>query len=184
MDIYDFDQTLYRGDSTADFFGFCLRRYPSIAFTLPPTIGAAIACMGLHWIDKTEFKEVLYHFLPKVPDIEYEVELFWKENEQKITGPCNPKKGDLVISAGPEFLLKDVCHKRGLKLIASLVDPHTGRVLGPNCSGEEKVRRFYEAYPNETIEHFYSDSHNDDPLAALAQEAFMVKGGKLIPWDK
>ena len=40
-----------------------------------------------------------------------------------------------------------------------------------------------ELFPDEHIERFYSDSHNDDPLAELAEEAFMVKDGKLIPWQ-
>ena len=132
----------------------------------------------------TQFKGALYRFLPLVPDIETEVERFWQAHEHRITGPCTPQPGDLVISASPEFLLHDVCAKRGLSLIASQVDPHTGRTLGPNCSNAEKISRFRELFPSERIERFYSDSHNDDPLAELAEEAFMVKGGKLIPWPQ
>lgn len=183
MDIYDFDGTLYNGDSTADFLRFCTARHPRILLTLPRTALAAFECLGLKWISKTEFKEMLYHFLPLVPDIECEVERFWDANEAKITGPCHPKPGDLVISASPEFLLKPMCDKRGLQLMASPVDPHTGRTLGPNCSDEEKVHRFREAFPNTSVTRFFSDSHNDDPMAALAQEAFMVKGGSLHPWS-
>ena len=186
MDIYDFDGTLYRGDSTADFFKWCLRRYPRIARTLPRTGVAAAACLGLHVIDKTRFKGALYRFLPLIPDIDAEVERFWRMHEHNITGPCQPKAGDLVISASPEFLLRDVCARRGLELMASQVDPHTGRTLGPNCSGAEKIARLNERYPGAAVERFYSDSHNDDPLAKYAQEAFMVNipQGTLVPWPK
>lgn len=183
MDVYDFDDTLYKGDSTADFLLHCLRHYPRIALTLPRTVVAAIGCFGFHAIDKTQFKAILYRFLPQVPQIEQEVERFWQHNEHKITGPCHPKAGDLVISASPEFLLHDVCEKRELQLIASQVDPITGCVLGPNCSGEQKVVRFQEAYPLAKIDHFYSDSHNDDPLAALAKKAYLIKNGTLHPWE-
>ena len=183
MDVYDFDGTLYRGDSTADFLKWCMRRYPRVALTLPRTVVAAVACLGLHVIDKTRFKGVLYRFLTRVPDIETEVDRFWRARERRIAGPCNPQPGDLVISGSPEFLLRGVCERRGLSLIASRVDPHTGRTLGPNCSNEEKVARFRELYPNAKIERFYSNSHSDDPLAQLANEAFMVKGGKLLPWS-
>ncbi len=184
MDIYDFDGTLYRGDSTADFFRWCLRRHPRIARTIPRTSIAAAACLGLHAIDKTRFKSSLYRFLPLVPDMQAELVRFWHAHEANIKGPCHPKPGDLVISASPEFLLRDVCARRGLELIASQVDPHTGRVLGPNCSGAEKIARLHESYPNAVVEHFYSDSHNDDPLAAIAQQAFMVNIPKntLAPW--
>ena len=184
MDVYDFDGTLYKGDSTADFLKWCMRRYPRIVCTLPSTGIAAIACFGLHVIDKTRFKSALYRFLPLVPDIETEVGRFWRAHEHLVAGPCNPQPGDLVISASPEFLLRDVCARRGLELIASQVDPHTGRTLGPNCSNDEKIARFRAIFPAERIDRFYSDSHNDDPLANLAGKAFMVKNGKLVPWPK
>ena len=182
MNVYDFDGTLYRGDSTRDFLVWCVRRYPAVALTLPRSGVAAAACLGLHAIDKTQFKRTLYRFLVRVPDVDREVERFWDAHERLIAGPCAPAEGDLVISAGPEFLLRGVCGARGLDLIASRVDPHTGRVLGPNCSGDEKVVRLFEAYPEAVVERFYSDSHNDDPLAALAQEAWMVRDGQLEPW--
>ena len=182
MDVYDFDGTLYRGDSTADFLKWCIRRYPYTALTLPRT-GVAAACLGLRVIDKTSFKDQLYRFLTRVPDIETEVERFWRVHERSITGPCNARPGDLVISASPEFLLENVCARRGLSLIASKVDPHTGRTLGPNCSNEEKVARLLEAYPDAVVDNFYSDSHNDDPLARMAKRAFFVKDGALHPWE-
>lgn len=182
MDVYDFDGTLYQGDSTADFFLHCLRAYPRIALTLPRTGIAAAACFGVHAIDKTRFKQALYRFIPRVPSVPYEVKRFWTTHECMIDGPCSPKPGDLVLSAGPEFLLRDVCAKRGLRLIASQVDPVTGQVLGPNCSGEEKVRRLHELYPDAHIERFFSDSRNDAPLAQLADAAFFVKGDAIEPW--
>lgn len=183
MNVYDFDGTLYEGDSTADFLRFCALRHPRIISTLPATALAALACLGFRYITKTQFKEMLYRFLPKVPNIKREVQEFWKQNEHKIKGPCNPKAGDLVISAGPDFLLHPVCEKHDWELIATKVDPITGHMLTPNCSDEEKVVRFREAYPEAKISHFYSDSHNDDPMAAIAKEAFMVRDGKLYPWS-
>ncbi len=184
MDVYDFDGTLCPGDSTRDFLLWCARRYPRVMLTLPRTGVAALLCYKLHAIEKTQFKSTLYRFLRVIPDIEREVERFWNVRAKRIGGPCKPKPGDLVISAGPEFLLRDVCAERGLVLIASRVDPHTGCVLGPNCSNAEKVVRFREAYPDGHIEHFYSDSRNDDPLASIADQAFFVdlKAGTLQPW--
>ena len=184
MDIYDFDGTLYRGDSTADFLKWCARRHPRVIATLPRTGIAAAACFGAHVIDKTRFKGSLYRFLTRVPDIESEVDRFWRSHEHLIAGPCNPQPGDLVISASPEFLLRGVCERRGLELIASQVDPHTGCTLGPNCSGNEKITRLHEQYPDARVERFFSDSHNDAPLARLAEEAYWVEieKGTLTSW--
>lgn len=184
MNVYDFDGTLYDGDSTADFLKWCARRYPRILATLPRTGVAAFACVGLHTIDKTRFKGSLYRFLTFVPDVDREVSLFWQARERRICGPCHAAPGDVVISASPEFLLHDVCARRGLTLIASKVDPRTGRTLGPNCSNEEKPKQFRELFPDAEIDAFYSDSRDDDPIAGLARRAYLVNIPKctLEPW--
>lgn len=186
MDVYDFDGTLYRGDSTRDFLLWCVRQHPRAGLTLPRTGLAAAACFALHAIDKTRFKGALYRFLRAVPDVEGEVARFWAANGERIGGPCRPQPGDVVVSAGPEFLLRDVCERRGLALIASQVDASTGRVLGPNCSGSEKVTRFRGAFPTARVERFFSDSRNDDPMAQLADQAFLVDipAGRMEPWPE
>ena len=42
MNVYDFDNTIYKGDSTADFFIFCLRKHPKIVLVFPKIIGGVI----------------------------------------------------------------------------------------------------------------------------------------------
>lgn len=61
-------------------------------------------------------------------------------------------------------------------------DKRTGVFDGENCHGKEKVRRFYEIYPNSKIDKFYSDRYCDTPLAELSKEAYIVKGEKLSKW--
>ncbi|MEN6339954.1 MAG: GtrA family protein, partial [Clostridiaceae bacterium] len=91
---------------------------------------------------------------------------------------------DVIVSASPEFLLRPVCAELGItNLIASRVDRTTGVYDGLNCYGDEKVARFRKAYGEIPIERFYSDSLSDSPLAALANESFLVSGGKMIPWS-
>ncbi len=82
---------------------------------------------------------------------------------------------DVVISASPEFLLQSICNRLGVSLIASKVDPSTGQFTVKNCHGQEKVKRFTELYPNETIDEFYTDSKSDYPFAALAKKVYLVK---------
>ena len=95
------------------------------------------------------------------------------------------KKDDVIISASPEFLLAPICQRLGIQyLMASRVDPKTGVYDGINCHGKEKVRRFYEVFPNGVIDEFYSDSHSDDPLAEIAKRAFIVKKEVLTDWNK
>ena len=74
--------------------------------------------------------------------------------------------------------------KLGIKhLIASNVDPSTGKYIGENCHGKEKVRRFREEFGEAQIDAFYSDSHSDDPMAETAKKAFLIKGEEILDWE-
>ena len=185
MNAYDFDGTIYDGDSSIDFVAFCMRRHPSL-FGRLPAMAAAGARYRLGRIDKTAMKQVFFAFLGKLDDCDAEVRAFWDANFRKIKGWYIEQRrcDDLIISASPEFMLEEACARLGLtNLLASRVDKGTGVFDGPNCRGEEKVRRFHAAFPKATIENFYSDSVKADwPMAALAQQAWLVTGDTIEPW--
>ena len=80
-------------------------------------------------------------------------------------------------------MLEPIIKKLGIgTLMASRVDKHTGIYDGVNCHGKEKVRRFYEVFPDGRVDEFYSDSYSDSPLAEIADKAFMVDGEKVTKW--
>ncbi len=90
---------------------------------------------------------------------------------------------DIIISASPEFLLAPVMKEfQVAAVIATDVDPHTGRFLSKNCYGAEKVRRLAARFPGCIVESFYSDSTSDQPLANLAKKAYFVAGEEIRPW--
>jgi len=184
MNVFDFDKTLYRRDCTVDFYLHCLRRYPRMLRRLPALIWAGLLFGGKR-IDKTAFKQRFFAFLRDIPDTSAEVACFWDEHIRDIHAwyPPMQREDDLVISASPEFLVRPACQRIGIRyVIGSPVDPKTGRYSGPNCHGKQKVAALRAAWPDAVIENFYSDSHSDDPLAALAQKAYIVKGESLFPW--
>ncbi len=51
------------------------------------------------------------------------------------------KEDDVIISASPEFLLRPICNRLGIRhLIASRVDARSGAYDGQNCAtGREGV---------------------------------------------
>lgn len=185
MNVYDFDGTIYYDDCTADFFKFCIKRNPKTLLTLFPT-GIAGVLYGLKIISRKSFKAKFYRFLRHIPDIDAAAEEFWRKNAQKIKAWYLEQKrdDDIIISASSEFLLTPICEKLGVRLIASKVDKHTGELLGENCRDEEKIKRLYAQFPDAVIDEFYSDSHADDPLAAIAKKAFWVEGDKILGWKK
>lgn len=183
MNVYDFDKTIYYNDSTSDFYLFCLKRHPAIAKHFPKTMAAFIAYI-LHLKTKTQFKEVMYSFLLEI-DIDNDLKDFWETHKEKIKPWYleQLKNDDVIISASPEFLLKPICDQLGINhMMASRVDPKTGKYTGINCHGKEKVVRFREVFGNEKIDEFYSDAYCDTPLAEIAEKSFMVKGDRRKPW--
>lgn len=186
VNVYDFDNTIYNGDSTADFIIYSLKKHPKIFLTLPNTFKAFIKFYVFKKGSKTQFKEILYRLL-KYCDIESDVPAFWETHMKNIKKWYldSKKENDVIISASPEFLLEIPCENLGIKyLMASRVDPHTGLYYGENCHGEEKVRRFYEKFPeNIKVDNFFSDSYSDTPLAKIASKSYIVKGNNLLDWN-
>ena len=60
MNIYDFDGTLYAGDSTVDFLLFSLRKHPGLLRFLPLQGIAFFKYYVLKATDKTAMKEQFY----------------------------------------------------------------------------------------------------------------------------
>jgi HAD superfamily phosphoserine phosphatase-like hydrolase len=183
MNIYDFDGTIYDGDSTLDFFRYCLTKHPRTWLGIFNAIwGLFLYMLGMS--DKTKYKERFFSFLRYIRDIDSAISAFWKTREDKIQAWYLEQKQDtdIIISASPEFLLFPICQNLGVRLMASLVDKHTGIFTGKNCHGEEKVRRLSAEYPHCQIQAVYSDSLSDAPLVALADKAFLVKGKKVLDW--
>jgi len=184
MNAYDFDYTIYDGDSTKDFFRFCLKNRWLLVIYLPYQAWAFLL-YGAGLIDKTGLKERFYIFLRGIPDISDFVYAFWRQNIHKVKHFYKmwQRPDDLIVSASPAFLLSEACRRLGVaNLIASRVDPATGLYEGENCFGAEKVRRFYEAYPEGQIEAFFSDSDTDGPFAAIANKSYLVAGEQILPW--
>lgn len=180
INVYDFDGTIYKGDSSIDFYLFCLKKNKGVLVKLPGVIWAGIRYV-LGIIEKTAFKAKFFEFLKKIDNVDELVEEFWQKKTRKIESWYleQKKESDVIISASPEFLLMPLEKKLGIKVVASLVDKKTGKFLAENCWGEEKVRRFKEEIGGSKIKNFYSDSMADRPMMDLADNAYYVKRGIL-----
>ena len=184
MNVYDFDNTILRGDSTARFFAWCLIHRPAMWRDLPgQAVNALLFAIGRR--PKQAFKERMLHFVTFIGDRDRAISDFWRDNAPRVKPwyLTQRRPDDVVISASPEFLIAPICRSLGVGCaMGSPVDVMTGRFHGLNCHGEEKVRRFRERFPEGAIDAFYSDSRSDAPLAALAARAYLVRGDRLIAW--
>lgn len=83
----------------------------------------------------------------------------------------------VVVSASPENWIEQWTKRLGLELIASRLEVSggkvTGKILGKNCHGDEKVVRIKEVYDltNYNIIAAYGDTGGDKPMLELADQA-------------
>lgn len=185
MNVYDFDETIYKKDSTIKFYFFCLRKNILLLRYIFVQLFYYIKFV-FGFTNKTGFKQGFFCFLRGIKNVDLLVEQFWAKNERDINEwyLTQKKESDVVISASPEFLIAPICKKIGIKsIIGSRVDKRTGKFMSENCYGEEKVKRFTEKYNDLEINEFYSDSTSDKYLAEIAKSAFIVKKNGIIPWN-
>jgi hypothetical protein len=183
--VYDWDETVVYPNSGVTFVTFCMWRHNELLRYLPHIAGQLLA-HAVKSRGKKPFKAELYTFMREVPDWEEEVRLFWQLKADMIQPwyLAQKRPDDIIVSDGPEFLLRPICGQLGVRMVATRVDPRTGLLEGPDCYEEEKPRRLFEAFGPLEIEEFYSDSLRDAPLARLAQRAFLVEKDERRPWPK
>lgn len=187
LNIYDFDKTIYRGDSTVDFYFYCLRKRPLIIFIIPYQVWGILKYkLGL--CSKTTMKEYFFCFLKFIKDIDILIHGFSHKYRNKISIWYQEQNhdNDVIITASPEFIVSSLLSNINVKkLIASDTNKKTGKFTKNNCYGEEKVNRLYDVFSeNVVVENFYSDSQSDLPLARISQKAFLVSGDKISVWEK
>lgn len=184
MRVFDWDKTIYDGDSSFGFICYLLWKRPKTWIKIPCILVFGLG-YGLGLVKKQVFKEQLFSMFQFVSDMPSITKEFCEHHLNHVKSFYQVETGDVIISASPEFLVKEFAQLLGIQeVMGSPVDIHTGKYSGLNCHGEEKVRRFYEKYPEGTISEFYSDSLSDAPLANLSRQAYLVKKNTLVEWPK
>lgn len=185
IDVYDFDGTIYDGDSTADFVLFCLRRHPDMVKSLPAIAGAALS-LAMKKSSLTQFKSALFGQMVRRMDLEAEADAFWKDMKTRAKlGPWffdTPRDLPIVIaSASPEFELRHAAKILGVEtLIGTQCDTKTGQLIGLNCKGAQKIDRIREVMGDFEVRAMYTDDAKaDGPLLAIAGERYIVTRGKV-----
>ena len=185
INAYDFDETIYDGDSSVDFYFYSLKRNKKVLIQLPRQAWGAIL-YKLKIIDKTRMKEHVFSFLKRIDNVDDYIEDFWKSHRKKIKQwyKNQQEKTDVIISASPEFLLKPLEKKEHFTVIATKVDKKTGVFNSKNCHDSEKIRRYEEKY-NKKIKKFYTDSIKaDKPMLEYAKEGYIVKGNVITKYER
>lgn len=185
MNVYDFDNTIYDGESGADLFMYFFRKTPQMVRGLP----WAIKLFKDYKITKLPLSDILEIHSAKVEafgdkyvgDLDELAVDFWDKHSYKIKSFYinQHRDDDVIITACLDFLMDEVGKRLGItNIIASEVNKKTKRLIR-FCFKENKVKMFNERYPGQRIENLYTDSYNDRLLMDISDNVYLVKGNKI-----
>ena len=186
MNMYDFDGTIYNGDSLVDFIKYSFKKKPlSVSKSIIKTIFKYFKYKR-EKITFEELKESLFSFVPSIKNKDEFISDFVKKNKNKIKEFYlkQKRKDDLIITASLDFYVKPLCKSVGIKkIISTKYDLKTGRIAGKNCKGTEK-EKIIESLPKNKFKCFYTDSINDKPLFKYAEKNYIVSKNKIEEYNK
>jgi len=185
MNAYDFDNTLYEGESIVDFFFFCIKHNPSLIIHVPKVIFRLNQYkknkLSIDNLIKTSEKIIATFFKKSKLSPSELITLFWQENIHKLKPKFIDKlhSKDIIITGSPDFLIMPIKDKIKVDhIICSTFDLRTKKITFI-CLGDNKVDKFKELFPKQTINEFYTDSMMDKPMMKLSKKAFLVKGDNI-----
>ena len=190
MNVFDFDNTIYNGESTFDFYLFCVRHHPKavkFVFVVLWSFFKYKLCL----VSEKQLMELaekyVADFLRCCPDANELAYKFWDKNFCKIKSFYKEVQSDddIVVSASFGFLLRPVLEKLGIKnALLSEVDLDNAKVIRL-CYRKNKICLFKSEFGDASVNDVYTDSYNDKPLMSLASgRIFLVKGRKITQISK
>lgn len=184
MKVFDFDNTLYHGESAVDLALYMIKNNKKIILYLPK-IFVNLIKYKLCLVDKKKIVAAINDFLNNVIRSKEElygaVEGFWEKNRYKLDRKMLSmiKSDDVIITAGPDFLINGI---RDLintdHIISSRLDTDKMKVAYLNF-GENKVKGYMALYGDKRIDYFFTDSYNDKALMDISERVYIVKKGRL-----
>lgn len=190
MNAYDFDNTIYDGESIVDFFLFCLKKDIKLLKYLPNIIFLLfkykLNLVNIETILNFVNKFSASFFNGNKTDYNKLAEEFWLRNEKKLKPQFlkKLKRDDLIITGCPNFLLDHIKDKLKTKNIICTIFDLEKRQLEFLCFGENKVKEYKKQYENKSINKFYTDSLADIPFMKISDEVYLVKNNNIKKVDK
>ena len=139
-----------------------------------PATARTIFCLPV-----SKAREAEYSLLRKIDDLDAVLTDYWDKHEKHIKSwyATAKRPDDIIASATPRFLMEPIVARLRLTgLVATDMDPRTGKINGEFAAGPYKVDEFKKQFRLDEIDEFYSDAYSDHFLAEYAKKAFVVHG--------
>lgn len=184
MNVYDFDNTVYDGETLVDFVLYYVFRDVKIWKYLPKLIIIALKD-NFHLFTVEEAVEAYASFLEgyyiHIKTLKEDTVKFWNKHEKNIK-PFYEKirrDDDVFVTGTTDFIFDEIAKRMGIKnYITSSIDSQTGKFTRL-CFLENKVRLFKEVYGETEIDNFYTDSMNDKAMMDISKNVYLVKKNKI-----
>ena len=110
------------------------------------------------------------------------IKQFWDKYEYKIKDFYIKQKrpDDVIISAGLEDFLEEICKRLDIKNLIATTADYEKKKITRICHSKNKVEIFRQIYGDAIIDEFYTDSKNDMPMVEIANKAYFVKKNKIV----
>ena len=184
MNVFDFDNTIYDGESFVDLFIMVLCKDPTLLRYVPTMVSGIVQYKtGTLRLETAleQYSNPFEEYVSALSDIDALVDEFWDKHMHKIKPFYDQVRSDddHVISASPQIVVDEVCRRLGIKrCIGTQFDRKTGK-LGRVCFRENKIAAFRAAYPAAHKSALYTDSMHDKPLMDISDSVYFVKGNKI-----
>ncbi|MGL4393780.1 MAG: HAD family hydrolase [Brevinema sp.] len=196
LSLYDFDKTIYNGDTGVEVLKFLFKHYPKKSYPYAGQLIGTILSYFFKINNKKQFKQNIYRIITQfsLDDWNKIIQEFWDIEKNRFFPDVikqlhvDQENGYTIgiISASPELMLLPIKELVPCDfLIGTAYEIHgqkiTTQMIGENCKREEKVLRLkkhmQEHFSNQQyeIKKMYSDSRHDMPLLELADEAFTIE---------
>lgn len=195
--LFDLNQTVYNKSSKDEFYKYiCYKRNYKLLDLLQ--MGWYTLKKELNIINKTEFKENFFQYLDKLPPAqveEYAAE-YWSIEWPKHFNPALLKH----ISSLQQSGVKIIFITGALDLYVKPLFEHylvpdywiatrtqysrqSYAIIGKACKNEEKLKRLQQMLHPQLYEIVEAYSDSKENMLEAAQQAFLLKEGKIIPID-
>ena len=186
MNIYDFDNTIYDGDSNKDIIKYAFKKYPGLVFKTLRKTKKINRNYKRGLVEFERVKETMLSFIFQIENYPKFINDFVDSHMKKIKPWYMARKteNDVIISASYELWIGVFASRLGVKNVIATRTDAEGKILGRNCKGEEKLIRLYEILPAAQVASAYSDDESDVPLLNIAARAYVIKGNKMSTYFK
>jgi HAD superfamily hydrolase (TIGR01490 family) len=186
--LFDFDGTITTKDTLIEFIRFAKGPfwfYLGFILNLPYLIG-----YKLKFISNQTAKEKVLQFFFRDTPVEIFTEYCTDFSKNVLPKLIRPKAFEeirrlkerntivVIVSASPENWVEAWARRLQLEVITTRLEVKngmiTGKIVGKNCHGKEKVNRITEKYKlnDYRIVAAYGDTNGDKPMLSLAQKAY------------